>query len=205
MKHVIASTAFALSLGVGSVANAGVVVFQQSGNTNVLDLFGVGLPGGGNYRFEATSSIPVTFEFLASYDEHWDIFLAPPPRPHSEFIEGNSSPIEGAASGTGLAFSWTFLVPETKITFFDAGPVYEVYGIPIGAPLYEEVKADNPFFGVFVRDGELGRPFDYSFTVTRLAPIPEPATWVGLILGFGMLGAALRRHRARIARVSAVS
>ncbi|MGH6997569.1 MAG: PEPxxWA-CTERM sorting domain-containing protein [Phenylobacterium sp.] len=200
MKHLIASTAFALTLGAGGLANADVVVFQQSGTTDVLDLFGVGLPGGGNYRFDATSSVPVTFEFLASYEQHWDIFLAPPPRPHHEFIEGNSSPIDDSASGTGLSFSWTFLVPETTITFFNSGPAYEVYGIPIGTLLYEEVKSDNPFFGVFVRDTEFGRPFDYSFTVTRLTPIPEPSTWMMLILGFGVLGAALRRHRAGSAR-----
>ncbi|MGH6997367.1 MAG: PEPxxWA-CTERM sorting domain-containing protein [Phenylobacterium sp.] len=196
MKHVIASAVFAWTLGAGSLANADVVVFQQSGNTDVLDLFGVGLPGGGHYRFDATSSIPVTFDFLASYEEHWDIFLAPPPRPHHEFIEGNSSPIADSASGTGLTFSWTFLVPETTITFFNSGPAYEIYGIPIGTLLYEEVKSDSPFFGVFAHDAEAGRSFDYSFTVTRLTPIPEPSTWIVLILGFGMLGAAIRRRRA---------
>lgn len=196
MKRAIASAAFAVALGAAGQAGADVVVFQESGTTSVFDLFGVGLPGGGNYRFDATSSIPVSFEFLASYEEHWDIFRAPAPRPHSEFIEGNSSPVEDSASANGLAFSWTFLVPPTTTTYFDSGPAYEVYGIPIGTLLYEEVKSDNPFFGVFVRDEELGRPFDYSFTVTRLTPIPEPSTWVGLILGFGVLGAALRRQRA---------
>lgn len=34
---------------------------------------------------------------------------------------------------------------------------------------------------------------------SETAPIPEPATWAMMILGFGMVGFGLRRHRAMIA------
>ncbi len=43
--------------------------------------------------------------------------------------------------------------------------------------------------------------FAYSFTVASVAaPVPEPAAWLLLILGFGACGAALRRARSDAAR-----
>ncbi|MBN8815052.1 MAG: PEP-CTERM sorting domain-containing protein [Sphingomonas sp.] len=33
------------------------------------------------------------------------------------------------------------------------------------------------------------------------APVPEPATWAMMIMGFGLMGAAMRRNRKVTARV----
>jgi len=38
-----------------------------------------------------------------------------------------------------------------------------------------------------------------SLTVTAAAPVPEPATWALMILGFGLAGAALRTRRGGLA------
>jgi hypothetical protein len=34
------------------------------------------------------------------------------------------------------------------------------------------------------------------FKITNLGVVPEPATWTMIIVGFGLMGAALRRSRA---------
>lgn len=39
-----------------------------------------------------------------------------------------------------------------------------------------------------------GTPDNYVVRVTDISAVPEPATWVVLILGFGMVGGAMRRH-----------
>ena len=39
---------------------------------------------------------------------------------------------------------------------------------------------------------------DFSGSLTALQAVPEPATWAMMVLGFGAMGAALRRRRARV-------
>jgi hypothetical protein len=181
-------------------AAANVVVFQESGSTTFLNIPITGLPGAGEYLFEVESSIPVTFELSAGYEYHWDIFLAPPPRPHHEFLEGNNIPIEDNVALTTTLGSWTFIVPETQYAFFDADGSYDYLGIAPGTPLYEIVQFENPYFYAYGYDVVASEAFDYSFKVTKLTPggaeVPEPAAWALMLLGFGALGTALRRRRA---------
>lgn len=42
-----------------------------------------------------------------------------------------------------------------------------------------------------------------SLNLTQAAAVPEPATWAMFILGFGMLGAGLRRRHAQITAINA--
>lgn len=44
--------------------------------------------------------------------------------------------------------------------------------------------------------GEVGGPAEFEF---GLSPAPETATWAMMVMGFGVLGAALRRRRASVA------
>jgi hypothetical protein len=37
--------------------------------------------------------------------------------------------------------------------------------------------------------------FDFNTGVLSFNGVPEPKTWMSMILGFGLLGAALRRRR----------
>ena len=62
-------------------------------------------------------------------------------------------------------------------------------------------------FGYFVQGGyygvedlKFGGDFDYNdFTfVSTTAGIPEPATWAFMILGFGLIGGALRSRKANV-------
>lgn len=54
--------------------------------------------------------------------------------------------------------------------------------------------AYNPITGI-VFDPQLIDPFRVKSTVIGGGAVPEPATWMTMILGFGLLGAALRRRR----------
>lgn len=200
--RVGAAAGVIVALSCGSSANADIVIFEQTGvASGVFSTPVEALPGAGSYRLEFSSSLPVFFEIVAGYTYHWDIFIAPPPRPHSEFLEGNSFEIEDRLTEVGVSGALTFMVPETSYTFFPAVG-YDYLGVADGTPLYEEVKYESPYF-YFYSDGGLGSTYEYALTVVRLnngGVIPEPSTWALLILGFGLVGAALRRGRSRSLR-----
>jgi hypothetical protein len=174
------------------------VVFQSSGTTSVLSTPIIWLPDPGNYKVKATASVPITWQVEFSYDYHWDVFLAPPPRPHDEFIEGNSHEIWNVDVDTAKSFLATYVVPETIYEFFNATDYYTAYGIPLGTPLYRETKFENAYLSIFADQIYTGESFDYSITVSRVGAIPEPGTWALLILGFGLSGAVLRANRRQL-------
>lgn len=198
-----ACSAACILAGAGS-AHAATVIFQQSGAEAFVNVSSVSLPGPGTYRFEATSDVAAFFTFTAGYEDHWDVFLAPPPRPHHENIEGNNAALVVDEYANGLTATWEFTVPKTGRTFFGAPAHYADYGIAPGTPVYLEVRADDPYFSFFAEADTLdGTPIGYQFTVTQLTAVPEPGTWTMMIVGFGAAGAMLRTARRRGARVFA--
>jgi len=67
-----------------------------------------------------------------------------------------------------------------------AAPLNDSQGTPISGVHFTSTTFDTPTFA----DGSI------RFVSADGAPgVPEPATWVSLILGFGLLGAAMRRRR----------
>jgi hypothetical protein len=91
--------------------------------------------------------------------------------------------------------------------FFDSGLAYliligpSVFSGTFAQPTF--VAGNYSFFAdlaIIGQDPELGTA---TVTITRLdvpviPQIPEPATWAMLIAGFGLVGAGLRRNRARV-------
>ena len=72
---------------------------------------------------------------------------------------------------------------------------YSGFGDPVGRgggiQSFARVAAIDAFVPISrIQFNEVTVPF--SFTIT---PIPEPSTWISLVAGFGLLGAALRRRR----------
>ncbi len=194
MLKFLAPLTAAAALSWAGSTTAATVVLQQSGRATTVDLGAVDLPGPGTYAFNFTSSIPVFYDLFASYENHWDIFIAPPPRPHEEYIEGNESTVGDGTGGFATVFSWQFVVPETTYRFFPAGG-YSDQGIADGTPLYEITRADRPYFD-FYSDFE-GLEFNYAFTVEQLSAVPEPLGWAMMIIGFGMVGTVVRRRSPR--------
>lgn len=204
MRSLMAASAAVCVLAVAGSAEAATVIFQQSGSGSFVNISNVALPGPGAYRFEATSDVSAFFNFTAGYEDHWDVFLAPPPRPHHENIEGNSASVVADEHANGLTAAWEFTVPKTGRTFYGAPAHYIDFGITPGTPVYLEVRADDPYFGFFAEAESLdGSPVSYTFKVTQLTAVPEPGTWTMMIVGFGAAGAMLRAARRRGARVFA--
>ena len=51
--------------------------------------------------------------------------------------------------------------------------------------------------------GAVHAEFAWNILYDRVAPVPEPATWATLIVGFAAAGSSLRRRRSAFAAVSA--
>jgi len=112
-----------------------------------------------------------------------------------------------------------FTIPATLnyTVTFSPGAVSQ-YTVPSLLNFYVDTQGggfDNGsglgvFGGPQLFDGDLSAPVfrlggslfanGASVTVTAPAPaaVPEPATWAAFVLGFGLLGASLRRRRAAI-------
>ena len=68
--------------------------------------------------------------------------------------------------------------------------------ISIGPQLYADGPVPSLLTGTFKLGNPFGGPGGYTLNVTQLAAaVPEPGAWALLILGFGAVGAALRRAR----------
>lgn len=206
MSKALAMAAAAATLTLSAPANAAVVLWEQSGVAASASIPLFELPRPGVYKLEAFTSGAATFSLDTYYNYHWDVFFAPAPRPHNQYIEGNSDFLFNFESFSGQSASVTFTVHRPSSGYFKSDAYYqEVYGIPIGTGLYSHIAYEDPTFGGFM-DSASGSPVDYTFRITQVstAPIPEPATWAMLIVGFGLAGSALRRARGRSApRLSA--
>ncbi|WP_296596076.1 PEPxxWA-CTERM sorting domain-containing protein [Phenylobacterium sp.] len=203
MRTVSFAAAAAIAIAAfAAPAQADTVVFSKAG-TIQADAFAqfVALPGAGTYDIAFTSSSDADYVFSVGYDYHWDIFRAPAPRPHSEFIDGSNGDVTIYNAAVGSAFTYSFVIPEMTREYFLSDSYYTIYGVPEGTELYRETRWENP--RVFAQVWPIS--FDdgtYSVTITRRDPVqgvPEPATWALLIAGFAATGSALRRRRAALA------
>lgn len=192
-KMLGAAVAAVVLTGAGNAA-AATTIFEETGSgsweTRNFDLSGPGL-----YRATLTSSAAVYLDALAQWDIHWDIFRAPPPRPHSDYIEGNTEWGSAGDALFGTFLTFDFVIPEETYRWFNSPASYEDYGIPTGSLMYEWTRPENMRFRFHFDDDGRGTVADYSFLLTKMTAVPEPATWAILILGFGLAGSALRRRR----------
>ncbi len=64
------------------------------------------------------------------------------------------------------------------------------------------VSANNPSLDLFTYSDGFELFDSVTVSVTRLAAVPEPATWAFMIFGFGAIGGAMRRQRKANVKVS---
>jgi hypothetical protein len=97
------------------------------------------------------------------------------------FLIDQNVPIDGTPAAGGLLFS----VGNTSPTI-GGQPLFPIYGNGSGG-------FDSGLFGHIDSGPEF---YEYNIdTTASIAPVPEPATWAMLLLGFFGLGVLLREHR----------
>jgi hypothetical protein len=148
----------------------------------------------------------VTFEFLASESGYTNAFkigsVIYPETAYSNFF---SAPV---VFHTGIYTAATF-----KPSFITASPINVGLGIGDGLPgtgkgfgIFSKASAGNGafttntvYFGMDDRTGHPDLDFDDMIVRATVSAVPEPAVWGSMILGFGLIGGALRRRVARTA------
>jgi hypothetical protein len=134
------------------------------------------------------------------------------------FLAGTGT--QALTRGFGVMFSDVDLANTTSITLFDAtnaslgtffaanvlgaNETFSYLGISFADPRIARARivTGNAALGPATNESpsvDLVAMDDFLFGEPTLSAIPEPATWMTLIAGFGLVGAALRRRIARAA------
>lgn len=196
LEGLALSAALALSTAAPTTATAGdLVIYEFSGVGNGGGAGRVLLPGAGKYLFEFSSTGTGVVWLDGGYEVDWDIFVGPPGA-YTGYLDGNEQEVLSlSALLVGPKSTYLYEVPATQ---YYTGPVAEgYYGLPEGTiATYEEKYVDPYYLWLFENvSGVEGEEIPYSFKVTQLGAIPEPATWALMLAGFVGAGVALRRQR----------
>jgi len=120
----------------------------------------------------------------------------------SAFVRDNLTTASywAAGSDAGNEGLWTWMAgPELGMVFWSGGPTANYAGWNGGEPnnAGDEDGLQANWNGIAWNDAQtrngLGYVVEYSQAAS--APVPEPAAWALMILGFGAAGSALRRRR----------
>jgi hypothetical protein len=126
-------------------------------------------------------------------------------------ISGGSYTLQGTTGFDKMSFYWGSIDGGNRIDLLDANGAtfYTLFG---NSPLLTW-SSDGNWFGdwsnrtvSFASDQKIyGAKFSYEGTAFELdnvafGSVPEPATWGMMIVGFGLIGAALRTSRKSTAR-----
>jgi hypothetical protein len=87
-------------------------------------------------------------------------------------------------------------VPRNHTFVFDGGG----FGVPERIREYDTFYNAHAWLDVGFDDVT---PVNYTLTATRIADVPEPATWALLLVGFGLCGALLRKRQQVVLAASA--
>jgi len=142
------------------------------------------VPAPGIYEYTFQFSRPGTGIAIIDYVQTYNVFDT-----GGNFLFGND---------LSLVSTSLFPAPVTSGSFLFELP--KPYSTPVAGGI------ENGLFyttGAFL-DFDFGTddPVDFSITLARYLPtvggVPEPATWAMMMLGFGVIGAAMRRRNALI-------
>ena len=194
------------SVGAGNPFAFADFNFQiTSGDTTLYSLTGsLALSFDGQGNLVVTNNLAAAEAALAGFVTAWDT-------PSSLAYAWDTTPVDldlGWTLGEGQSQSLNY---TTSVTSFTRAPcldkvtclvAYSGFGDPVGrgggiesfASLRSLAAVDAPpeFIQKIVFN-PVTVPFSFTFGV-----VPEPGTWMTMVLGFGLLGAALRRRRVAI-------
>jgi len=171
--------ASAIALGAASVANAT--------EFHVGDVPNFYITSGTPYTPSITANFGNGFDFQTDFDDSY-LFTIPTQ--------------SGVGSGS-ISTSFSSLANKLTISqLFINGTLYSVPATPSGQSL--SVSGIPVFAGALNTIRVLGTTSSeggtYSGTLTfAAAAVPEPASWMMMIGGFGLMGAAMRRRKTSVA------
>ncbi len=116
----------------------------------------------------------------------------------AHYVERN-----GAANGVGGVLEF-YLTDEAGLSFAGAGAQFDQKTgqlLSTGSGNHLTSNAGGWWFSADIYDGATQQTYNVAArdAFTTVAAIPEPATWALLIMGFGGVGAVLRRQRRALA------
>ena len=120
--------------------------------------------------------------------------------PYLAVLGGNSATYTFGTAVSGLAFDWGTASIENTLTLTDINSVSTTFQV--------STLASNAVNGLLVAtaNGAAIKSLTFGTTANSFeadniaAAVPEPAAWGMMILGFGVVGAAMRRRRAPVVR-----
>ena len=191
MRTSIVCSVFALATATSAPANAAYVInFEEVGSDVIatgsgsLDISGLsaGLPGLYNasvfpYPFALVGSGSGKF-FYDNFSFTGPSSFGPGPGAHADSYSGQVA---------GLFGSTALMVPSNYISGSDLG-------ISTGTWQNKSFATLGLIPGTYVWTWGATHPID-TITVKIGAGVPEPATWAMMIIGFGLIGGAMRKRR----------
>ncbi len=173
-KSFLTATAACIAATTAVPASAATLLFELS--------------GGRNLTFELDSNpTPNSFQTFAGSD--MTVFTNV-----SGTVNGMAAVISTISFGTGLFADFSVNAPGLGFTqFANGGPLFS--GSP-AAPVFAPgtFMLTNPFFA--------SSNSTLVISEQAVSPIPEPATWAMMLLGFGLVGGAMRARRREKLTVS---
>jgi hypothetical protein len=123
--------------------------------------------------------------------------------PYLSVLGGGSATYSFSKPTTGFEFDWGSVDNYNTLTIYTTLGTYSKTGAFVPPANGDQSgNATNGLFQAYAGPGELITGFKMesginSFEIDNLAtrPVPEPGAWALMILGFGGVGAAMRRRR----------
>lgn len=192
MKHLLMAAVAALSLSSAAHAATVTINFDAVPTGDFVN----GFYGGGTSSSGASGpNLGVTFARLRTLTGFGETS-----RPNFLVNFGEQGQIDTGFAFTALTFNAGFFLPGTVSVFSGPGGTGALLGSLSGV-----LGNANIFTRQVVAFNGLGRSVtivgpssslgfdDFSFTLA--GGVPEPATWVMMSIGFGIIGGALRRRK----------
>lgn len=196
MRKMILTAAFAAAALTATGAQAAVTYSQSA--------IGSTPPAGTTITFD--SALPDGFTLKGGVVQSVNNAFGANPTGSTNYLTTNDTSSAGSASifsktGFGsLSFDWGSVDTYNTFGLLDAmgnafftltGSSIQPNGGTTGTRI--SLNSDQPIYGLRLYSGKPAFEID---NVTFSGAVPEPATWAMMILGFGLVGAAMRRRSA---------
>jgi hypothetical protein len=212
LKNLVFACALASATLMSAAADAAIYNIDATSSTGTS----LSLKAGVTYKVEwigtadggAYDSANVTCGTLSCASGFTNAITSRDPNFATAFMPGGSTVLDIFTYGS---LGTTFNAADASLAAYQSGPI-NVYNIAIdagtvGSPalvttvpspftFIPDVTAVNTLVVTDVDATRTNNAGGVSLRITALGPVPEPGTWALSILGFGLVGAAVRSRKA---------